>query len=272
MRDSYGRELRYLRISVTDRCNLRCIYCMPPEGVPHIPHERVLSYEKMADIARVAVGLGFDKIRLTGGEPLVRRGVEQLVSLIAAISGLGELAMTTNGTLLAPVAADLAARGLVSVNVSIDSVDAERYAAITRGGRLEDAMAGARAAREAGLRVKVNAVAMEGSETEASGRAQAELDAVRAWAAAEGMGFQSIARYRLDSEKRDGGNCDRPPACAGCDRLRLLSDGSLRPCLHDARLVKVDFDDIEGSLRAAALAKPERGGACDDLTIGQIGG
>ena len=172
-----------------------------------MPHGRILSYERMAEVAAAAARLGFDKVRLTGGEPLVRRDFEVLVSLIAALPGITELAMTTNGTLLAPVARDLAARGLKSVNVSVDSVDPERFAEITRGGRLCDALDGALAARDAGLRVKINAVAIEGLE--------ADLEGVAAWAASQGLGFQSIARYRLEEEKRDGGVYDRPPACSG---------------------------------------------------------
>jgi cyclic pyranopterin phosphate synthase len=264
MLDSYGREINYLRISVTDRCNLRCTYCMPPEGVPSLPHERILSFERMAEVAAAAALLGFDKVRLTGGEPLVRKGVEQLVSLIAAIPGIRELAMTTNGTLLAPIARDLAKRGLRSVNVSVDTIDPKRFAEITRGGRLRDALDGALAARDAGLRVKLNAVAIEGHE--------GDLEAVAVWAAGNGMGFQSIARYHLDEEKRDGGKYDRPPSCSRCNRLRLLSDGGLRPCLHGSESVPVDFADIEGSIRRAVLAKPPRGLCCDDLTVAQIGG
>jgi cyclic pyranopterin phosphate synthase len=264
MRDSCGRDIRYLRISVTDRCNLRCVYCMPPEGVELLGHERILSYEKMALVAAAAARLGFDKVRITGGEPLVRKGVENLVSLLAAIPGLGQIAMTTNGTLLAPVARDLAERGLKSVNVSMDTADPGRFAEITRGGRLSDAREGALAALAAGLRVKINAVALEGRE--------ADLEAVASWAASKGMGFQTIARYRLDQEKRDGGSYDRPPPCSRCDRLRLLADGTLRPCLHGAAGFPVDFSDIEGSIRRAVLAKPPRGATCEDLAVAQIGG
>jgi cyclic pyranopterin phosphate synthase len=264
MLDSFGREIRCLRISVTDRCNLRCVYCMPAEGVASMPHERILSYERMAQVAAAAARLGFDKVRLTGGEPLARRGVGTLVSLIAALPGITELAMTTNGTLLAPVAKDLAARGLKSVNVSVDSVDPARFAELSRGGRLRDALEGALAARDAGLRVKLNAVAFEGRE--------ADLEGVAAWAAGQGMGFQSIARYRLDEEKRDGGPCDRPPPCSRCDRIRLLADGTLRPCLHGAEGIPVDFGDVEGSIRRAVLAKPPIGLRCEGFSPAQIGG
>ena len=158
MLDSSGRRIHYLRVSVTDRCNLRCTYCMPEEGVPFVPHGRILTFEQIASVVSAAAGLGFDKIRLTGGEPLVRKGIADLVSMLAGIDGIRTLGMTTNGTLLAPVAADLARRGLSSVNVSLDSLDPERYALVTRGGKLQSALEGIRAARAAGLPVKLNIV------------------------------------------------------------------------------------------------------------------
>jgi cyclic pyranopterin phosphate synthase len=265
MLDSYGREISYLRVSVTDRCNLRCVYCMPAQGVRLLRHDDIVSYERIALLVRAATALGFKKVRLTGGEPLARKGIEELVSLLAPVPGLELLAMTTNGTLLAPVAAELAARGLDSVNVSLDSLDPERYALLTRGGRIEDAMRGIDAALAAGLPVKVNVVALEDSPPE-------ELPRIRAWAEARGASVQTIARYRLEDEKRDGGAQDRPPPCGRCDRLRLLADGRLRPCLHGADAVVVDWDDVEGSIRRAVLAKPPRGLACGDLAVGQIGG
>ncbi len=265
MRDSFGREIRYLRVSVTDRCNLRCVYCMPAEGVPLLGHDQILSFERIADIVRAAAALGFDKVRLTGGEPLARKGLPELVSMLSGIPGVEILAMTTNGTLLAPVARDLKARGLDSVNVSLDTLDPARYAALTRGGRLDDALAGIRAAREAGLPVKLNVVALEDST-------ESDFNALRSFAASIGAGIQFIARYRLDETKRDGGTYDRPPRCALCDRLRLLADGTLRPCLHGAAGVPADFGDIEGSIRRAVALKPRRGLSCDDLEVGQIGG
>jgi len=124
MRDSFGREINYLRISVTDRCNLRCRYCMPASGVKLLRHDQIISYERMAEVVRAAASMGFIKVRLTGGEPLARRDLPKLVSLIAEIPGIRTLAMTTNGTMLAPVAAELKERGLDSVNVSLDTLDA----------------------------------------------------------------------------------------------------------------------------------------------------
>jgi cyclic pyranopterin phosphate synthase len=265
MRDSFGRDIRYLRVSVTDRCNLRCVYCMPAEGVRLLRHEQVMSYEKIAQIVRVAATLGFDKVRLTGGEPLARKGLPELVSMLAGTPGLKTLAMTTNGTLLAPVAADLRSRGLDSVNVSLDTLDPRRYRELTRGGHIEDALAGITAAIEAGLKVKLNVVVLEDSNAD-------EMEDLRVYAASVGAAIQCIARYRLEDPKRDGGMYDRPPPCGRCDRLRLLADGTLRPCLHGALGVRVDFSDIRGSIEKAVAAKPARGGSCDDLAVGQIGG
>lgn len=163
MQDSYGREINYLRISVTDRCNLRCRYCMPPEGVVKKRHEDMLSLEQLCEIAQAAVALGVRKIRITGGEPLVRRGVVGLVESLAALEGVEDLSVTTNGTLLAQFASALKAAGLRRINLSLDTLRPERYAAMTRLGSLENAWAGLEAALAAGLLpIKVNAVLIGG--------------------------------------------------------------------------------------------------------------
>ncbi|MDY6875074.1 MAG: GTP 3',8-cyclase MoaA [Chloroflexota bacterium] len=161
--DAYNRPISYLRISVTDRCNLRCIYCMPPEGVPWRAHEGILRYEEIETVVRAAAELGISKVRLTGGEPLVRLGIVDLVRNLARIPGIDDLAMTTNGILLSRYAADLAEAGLKRVNVSLDTLNPERFQRITRLGRLEDVMAGMEAARRAGLEpVKINTVVIRG--------------------------------------------------------------------------------------------------------------
>lgn len=161
--DAYNRPISYLRISVTDRCNLRCIYCMPPEGVAPRSHEEILSYEEIATIVRAAADLGITKIRLTGGEPLVRLGLADLVHIIARIPGVDDLAMTTNGILLSRHAAALAEAGLQRVNISLDTLRPERFRNITRRGRLEDVLAGMEAAQTAGLApVKINTVVIRG--------------------------------------------------------------------------------------------------------------
>ncbi len=159
--DSLHRPIEYLRLSVTDRCNLRCRYCMPPEGIPWRAPEEILRYEELERVVRAAVELGIGKVRITGGEPLVRRGLLRFIAALAAIPGIDDLSMTTNGTLLGPVAADLAAAGLHRVNVSLDSLIPERLAALTRGGRLDEVLAGIAAASRAGLDpVKINVVVM----------------------------------------------------------------------------------------------------------------
>jgi cyclic pyranopterin phosphate synthase len=161
--DAYNRPISYLRISVTDRCNLRCVYCMPPEGVVCRPHEEILRYEEIETVVRAAAGLGISKIRLTGGEPLVRLGIVNLVRNLARIPGIDDLAMTTNGILLSRYAADLAEAGLQRVNVSLDTLRPERFQRITRLGRLEDVLAGMEAAWRAGLEpIKINTVVIRG--------------------------------------------------------------------------------------------------------------
>jgi cyclic pyranopterin phosphate synthase len=161
--DAYDRPISYLRVSVTDRCNLRCVYCMPPEGVPWRPHADILRYEEIEIVVRAAAGLGVSKVRLTGGEPLVRPGVVELVRMLARVPGVDDLAMTTNGTLLARYAAELAAAGLQRVNVSLDTLRPQRFVRITRCGRLEDVLAGIEAARDAGLTpIKINVVVVRG--------------------------------------------------------------------------------------------------------------
>ncbi|MDH4140374.1 MAG: GTP 3',8-cyclase MoaA [Coriobacteriia bacterium] len=157
--DSFGRRIDYLRISVTDRCNLRCVYCMPEEGVGWKSPDEILAFEEIERFAEVAVEEGISKIRLTGGEPLVRKGIVGHVRRLRAITGLEAIALTTNGTLLPRFASELAEAGLTRVNVSLDSLDADVFARITRGGSLEAALAGIDAAFHAGFSpVKLNVV------------------------------------------------------------------------------------------------------------------
>jgi cyclic pyranopterin phosphate synthase len=161
--DNFNRPISYIRISVTDRCNLRCVYCMPPEGVPCRSHEEILRYEEIELIVQAAVSLGISKVRLTGGEPLVRLDFVEFVRMLAHIPGIDDLAMTTNGTLLARYAAELAQAGLKRVNVSLDTLQPERFRQITRRGDLATVFEGIYAAREAGLvPLKVNTVVVRG--------------------------------------------------------------------------------------------------------------
>lgn len=157
--DQHGRTIDYLRISVTDRCNLRCLYCMPEEGVAWKPHDEMLSIEEIVRFVRVAAGEGFKRIRLTGGEPLVRKGIVDLVKELHEIAGIESVAMTTNGILLPAMADKLKEAGLSRVNISLDTLDAAQFKRITRRGNIEDVFAGIDAALKVGFKpVKINAV------------------------------------------------------------------------------------------------------------------
>ncbi len=156
-----GQIVDYLRLSVTDRCNYRCVYCMPPEGVPFKPHDEMLSYEDMAFFVRAAVQMGISKVRVTGGEPLVRRGLPDLIGLLRDIPWIHDISLTTNGVLLPRFVEDLKTRGLDRVNISLDSLDSDRYRRLTRGGSLEATLAGVEAALRSDLSpVKLNVVMM----------------------------------------------------------------------------------------------------------------
>ena len=161
--DDYGRQVSYLRVSVTDRCNLRCQYCMPETGIKKVSHEEVLSFEGIEAIVRAGAALGVTKVRLTGGEPLVRKGIVALVARLKQIPGIEEITMTTNGVLLAQYAADLKNAGLDRINVSLDTLDANKFRTMTRGGSLEAVLSGIEAAKAVGLLpLKINTVLMKG--------------------------------------------------------------------------------------------------------------
>lgn len=161
MKDSHGRTIDYLRISLTDRCNFRCIYCMPPDGVQLMGHDQILAYDEIVAIVREAAKLGIKRLRLTGGEPLVRKGVSDLVRELMAIEGIESVAMTTNGVLLPQMADELKRAGLSRVNISLDTLDPEQFRRITRCGQLQQTLDGIEAALEAGFDpVKINAVAV----------------------------------------------------------------------------------------------------------------
>jgi GTP 3',8-cyclase len=160
--DSYGRKINYLRLSVTDRCNLRCIYCMPAEGVRKLRHQEILSYEELMLLAETAVGIGIEKIRVTGGEPLVRNGILDFLGKLSTIPQLRQLVLTTNGMLLPKMAEDLRKAGVQRLNISLDSLRPETFACITRCGDLGKVLAGIRIAEEAGFPIKLNMVVMRG--------------------------------------------------------------------------------------------------------------
>jgi cyclic pyranopterin phosphate synthase len=163
MIDQHNRNINYLRVSVTDRCNLRCRYCMPKEGFSQIGHNDILRYEEMLRVIRSGIRLGISKVRITGGEPLVRRGIVDFIARLKSIEGLTDISLTTNGVLLQQYAADLFGAGIRRINVSLDSLNKEKYAAITRGGDLNVVLAGIREAERVGFApIKINTVAIRG--------------------------------------------------------------------------------------------------------------
>ena len=163
MVDKYNRNINYLRVSVTDRCNLRCIYCMPTEGISCLRHEDILTYEELHRVIRVASEIGICKVRITGGEPLVRRGIVDFVKSLGTISKLNDISMTTNGILLKEFANALFLAGIRRINISLDSLNAEKYRKITRQGDLQTVLDGIEQARQAGFSpIKINIVAIKG--------------------------------------------------------------------------------------------------------------
>jgi GTP 3',8-cyclase len=266
MFDSYGRQIDYLRISLTEQCNLRCTYCMPEDGASSRPAQKTLSFDEILSVVDAAAGLGITKVRLTGGEPLIRPGIVELVQLIAAVPGILTVAMTTNGVLLARYAAALKAAGLDVVNVSMDTLDAVRFLCLTRVGRLQDVIDGVLSARAAGIeRIKVNTVVGPDTPPE-------DVAAVRSFCDAHGLIHQRIAQFSLDSDKDDDHDCDRPLRCEDCNRIRLLSTGSLKPCLHSNEEVVLDVSNPRDSIRRTVAMKPERGTVCTNRSMAEIGG
>jgi len=268
--DSFQRPINYLRISVTDRCNLRCVYCMPVSGVCPLSHDDILRYEEINTIAQAAAEMGIDKIRLTGGEPLVRAGLPELVGMLASIETIDDISLTTNGTLLAKYAAELKSAGLNRVNISLDSLKPERFQSITRSdSRLEDVLEGIEAARGVGLDpVKLNTVVIPGvnddevldfaaktideewhvrfielmplaGETEtpqfvSAGDMKKKIEQLGALEPCLPSVGNGPAKYFRLAEAKGTIGFITPVSehfCFNCNRLRLTADGKLRPCL-----------------------------------------
>jgi len=251
MLDGSNNEITYLRVSVTDRCNLRCRYCMPAHGVKFKPPEEILTYEEIASICSIAAGIGITKIRLTGGEPLVRKNITRLVWMLDGIPGIKELCLTTNGTLLAPVTGQLKTAGMARINISLDTLNAGKYRYITRGGDIREALSGIESAKKWGFqKIKINMVLIPGFNT-------CEIDDMMSFCRENGLILQRINRYSLRSglDQNCGLGAERPPDCRTCNRLRLTADGKLKPCLFSREEIAVDLDDIESSLRSAVRRK-----------------
>jgi cyclic pyranopterin phosphate synthase len=335
LRDSFGRVIDYLRISVTDRCNLRCVYCMPPQGIELKKHSEILTYEEIVALVRAAAGLGIRKVRLTGGEPLVRPHVERLVEMIAAVPGIEDVSMTTNAVLLDRHAEALARAGLRRVNVSLDTLRADRFERITRFGHIADVWRGLEAAERAGLApIKLNTVVVRGmNDDELADFASLTFD--HAWhvrfielmpvaneggwgehlpppgdrlvtaeemqarlAAQLGPSFSQASPFsvpgngparilHLPGAKGTVGFITPVSQhfCPTCNRLRLTSDGKLRPCLlADGEVDVIGAlragacnKELQGLLQRAVGNKPERHRLDEDITpharvMAQIGG
>lgn len=268
--DRYGRRIHYLRISVTDRCNHRCVYCMPEEGISLKSHDDMLSYEAIGRIAGVAAGLGFDKVRLTGGEPLVRRNIEELVSMLGRIDGLRDISMTTNGSLLTrKMARRLKEAGLSRINISLDTLDGSNFSEITRGGEIADVLAGIDAAIAARLDpVKINMIVSEDTTPP-------EISAMKKFCDMNGLVLQTIKQFSLYNHKNElkyPHVFDRPQPCGECNKIRLTADGYLKPCLFSNKEIRIDLEDIAGSMRQAVESKPREGTCCENRIMCQIGG
>ncbi len=253
MFDSFNRRINYLRISVTDRCNLRCTYCMPAEGIQLIPRERILTSEEILEITRVAVDLGVTKVRITGGEPLVRRRIVELVEAMANMDGIEDFGMTTNAIALPEFAKPLRDAGLHRLNISLDTVDPDRYRELTRCGELVDAVAGIDAAIAAGFDlIKLNCVIQESSD-------EPDARGVAAFGKERGLQVRFIRKMNLATGEFwqvDGGDGGK---CSTCSRLRLSSDGKLYPCLFSDLCYDVRELGIEPAIHAALEGKPRSG-------------
>lgn len=266
MLGSYKRNISYLRISVTDRCNLRCVYCMPPEGVKLLSHNDILSFDEIVEIVKTAVSFGITKVRITGGEPLVRKGIVDLVKQIAAIEGIVDLAMTTNGILLEKFAMDLKNAGLMRINVSLDTLDPDEYSKITRGGNISDVFKGLEAARNAKLDpIKLNAVVFDPNEIDKKNK-------LKEFANNNGYQIRFISQMDLRRgnfsvvEGGSGGDC------ASCNRLRLTADGFIKPCLFSDIAFSVRNLGAEKAILSAISNKPEKGIVCFNNNFYNIGG
>ncbi len=268
MLDRFNRRINYLRISVTDRCNLRCDYCMPEEGVVSKGHGKILSYEKITDVAREAVALGIQKVRLTGGEPLVRKGILDLIAALKHIPGLEELTLTTNGILLSQMAEQLKEAGIDRVNISLDTLDPEKYKKLTRIGEISAALKGIDAAVAAGFRsTKINMVLIPGFNDN-------EVVTMRAYCNERGLALQRINHYSLADINSIDHNytAERPLKCGLCNRIRLTADGKLKPCLFSDLEVPLDFNNLRQSLIQAIQSKPQSGTCNPNGQNWQIGG
>jgi cyclic pyranopterin phosphate synthase len=267
MLDRFNREISYLRISVTDRCNLRCHYCAPAH-LKFLPKEKILSFEQIEAVVRAATRIGFRKVRLTGGEPLVRKDIEMLVGRLAHIPEIEVVALTTNGMLLAEKAALLKQNGASHINISLDTLDSDAFRKTTVNGDLAQVLNGIDAAiAQKFAKIKINMIVFPKTTA-------VEISQMEHFCAERGMELQRIKHFRLADHNSYEQNhrFERPSPCHQCNRIRLLSTGQLKPCLFSNEEVDVDFDNIEASIKKAIWIKPETGSSCSNRSMMAIGG
>jgi len=281
MKDKFEREITYLRVSVTDRCNLRCKYCMPPEGIEKKDHQDLLSLEEMYKIIKVSTKIGIKKIRFTGGEPLVRLGLPKLIKDVSQLEGIKEITMTSNGILLSKYIKELKEAGLNRVNISLDTLKPDRYKEITRGGDFNKVMEGIKAAQEYGMKpIKINAVLMKGfNDDEIEDFAKLTIDKEIIVRFIELMPFgeryswtknKYLSNSRVLDEVKNLEEIDYDKGspskyykikgakgkiglinpisrhfCNTCNRIRLTADGNIKPCLHSD--LEIDMKKYLGS-------------------------
>ncbi len=297
MIDSHGRNINYLRISVTDRCNLRCVYCMPEQGIKSLSHEDILRFEDTLKIVKAAALLGINKIRYTGGEPLVMKDIDKLIYETSKQPGINEIAITTNGILLNDMAADLKKAGLKRVNISLDTLDREKYKSITRIGNLNKVMESIDKCLSLGLKpVKINTVLMRGfNDTEfedflnLTREMQVEVRFIELMPIGEGIklydkskiSFMEILKnhpeltqmeneksstaqmYKLEGAKGKIGFISPVSCkfCSDCNKIRLTSIGTIKPCLHSKEEINLkqylnNEDMLTNVLKQAIFDKP----------------
>ncbi len=293
MQDTFGRSITYLRLSVTELCNLRCRYCMPEEGLCKKSHEEMLTEEEMVQAVRAAASLGVHKVRITGGEPLVKKNILSICQKVGQIPGIRELCLTTNGTLLPPLAQDLRQAGVSRLNLSLDTLQEEKYRYITRIGTLRQALDGLECALQYFEKVKLNAVLIGGFNDDEiedlaglTRRYPVDMRFIELMPMYDNEEFgpnayvpgQEILNRLPDLKpvSQDGGvatlyrfpdglgNVGLISAvsnhfCAACNRIRLTADGKLKPCLHSSQEIPIkglDYDGVVAAMKQAIQMKP----------------
>ncbi len=270
LRDRHGRDITYLRVSLTERCNFHCSYCCPDCFYTITEARPMQTIGQISRIISVAGSLGFNKVRLTGGEPLMREGIVDLVDEIRVCGYYRTIAMTTNGSLLTPrLAANLRTAGLTHLTVSLTTLDRDEFRRITGSDALQAVLKGIAAAAAQPFReIKVNMVVYEHTTKD-------QIDTMRNFCDSTGLTLQTIREFSLIDRDVSASTViatDRPMHCDECNRIRLTAQGTLRPCLFDDTEVAVDFNHIADSIRKAVSLKPEKGSRCTRETLKTIGG